>query len=73
MNTFAGDLVFALTNNISARFNANNSAGQGTIRIVPQRVRGLPVLSRNYAPSGVSTTLTNAIVYDESVTNAAKL
>ena len=50
-NTFTGDLVFALTNNLSARFNANNSAGQGTIRIIPQTSSGTPCTIRNLAPS----------------------
>jgi autotransporter-associated beta strand protein len=69
-NTFTGDLVFALTNNLSARFNTNNSAGQGRIHIMPQTSSSTPCTIRNLAPSGISTTLTNAIVYDESVANA---
>jgi autotransporter-associated beta strand protein len=68
-NTFAGDLLFALTNVVSARFETNNSAGAGQIHVFPQVTTGNdPITLRN--DLAVNTTLTNTIFYDESVTNA---
>ena len=69
-NTFTGDLIFALTNNVSARFETNNSAGLGTIHIMPQVTTGNdPITLRN--DLAVNTTIPNPIFYDESVTNGA--
>ena len=68
-NSFTGDLIFAQTNNCSIRFNADNSAGFGMIHIMPLTPSGTPNTIRNLAPTGASTTLTNAIFYDESISH----
>jgi autotransporter-associated beta strand protein len=69
-NTFTGDLLLQLTNNCSIRFNTNNSAGLGTIHVMPLTASGTPCTLRNFAPTGMSTTITNNIFYDESIANA---
>ncbi len=70
INTFTGDLFCQLTNGLSIRFNSNNSAGAGTIHIMPLTPVNTPCTLRNFSPTGITTTIPNAVFFDESVTNA---